>query len=384
MTVMHYEEVSTTPTGTTMDQLPEILRRGYNARLLPKLPGILGLSAKDVRKDLHDIQVFFKSVVNHPMGEDDQSATSSIRRPGSRPPFESCGPVAPRGTSSAPTPPDATSELAPEKAASDECLEEPAQEPIPEPAQDEPPRDAVRESVHEALRESAARRPKRSKEEWNNLRRRMYRAELSREQLETQHLSLQRHLLFATRHHEDTRRRHHATLTGLQEMCRVEAIAMGAARLRNCGLSDLLMTLISRRKRTEDLDRMNEDLIARLREDGDDCADIISETENIGKDLNVKEELNGDSAASQVKTCWAAIQESAVNAAAAAAPGQMHRSYRHNNENNEGGDENMMNVDDTTSDTNHKQEDTATAQSKQGKQTSSRRTRGKANQGNSK
>ena len=90
--------------------------------------------------------------------------------------------------------------------------------------------------------------PVRSQAESTEVRKKIYRAELAREQLETQHKSLEMHLGVATR----DLGAHQARLEGvsklLQELCRGEAAALVAERKRNCALADLLLAMRGRRQ----------------------------------------------------------------------------------------------------------------------------------------
>lgn len=80
------------------------------------------------------------------------------------------------------------------------------------------------------------------------MRRKMYGAEITREQLETQHASLEKHQSLATRDLSAQQVRLESVTKLLQELCRSEAAALMAERKRNCALADLLLAMRCRRQ----------------------------------------------------------------------------------------------------------------------------------------
>ena len=88
----------------------------------------------------------------------------------------------------------------------------------------------------------------RTQAETKEIRKKIYRAELLREQLETQHRSLENHLSIATRDLGAHQNHLEGATKLLQELCRAESAALITERKRNCALADLLLAMRGRRQ----------------------------------------------------------------------------------------------------------------------------------------
>ena len=88
----------------------------------------------------------------------------------------------------------------------------------------------------------------RTQAETSEIRKKIYRAELLREQLETQHRSLENHLSIATRDLGAHQNHLEGATKLLQELCRAESAALITERKRNCALADLLLAMRGRRQ----------------------------------------------------------------------------------------------------------------------------------------
>eukprot|EP00618_Florenciella_parvula_P032860 CAMPEP_0119470986 /NCGR_PEP_ID=MMETSP1344-20130328/3645_1 /TAXON_ID=236787 /ORGANISM="Florenciella parvula, Strain CCMP2471" /LENGTH=363 /DNA_ID=CAMNT_0007503721 /DNA_START=639 /DNA_END=1727 /DNA_ORIENTATION=- len=288
-------EITTALSGQTISDLPEVMRRGYNARFLPKLPGIIGLDAGDVKRDVEEIEAIFEPLEhemdpyadpNAAYGGMYQSAHGAPPQGGPRqgmhynqghqpylqgpPPDHMRGGYSmgydDRGYSMRGGPMDHMgsgrksrggrgSGRSPNGQRGGMAMQHRSESPELDP--------------EEVARNEA---------EKAELRQEMYAAEVQREQLETQLASLRKNTSFMVRGMTYHRQQLDATSRNLQELCRLETKAMGAERRRNCALTDLLLALRGRRRRTTELESSNAKLTRRLRELGYSDFSFIANT----------------------------------------------------------------------------------------------------------